>query len=448
MKKIALLIFIALYGCLCVAMAKDERIGIVGAGPSGLIAAWELSKKGYQNVKVLEKSSQIGGKVLTYMYEGLPYEMGAVITAPDYEIVLSLADELGVSLTETPRSVAMDTTGHQLSMLAWSKELGFLRYPKLIRDFSTFSWWVTHHRDFFEPGFSNTPAALNSTFDYFADTHGMHGVLEQYRPVMVGCGYGYAETMPAAYWMKLMKTFGHEYSKNILKGRPFYQGFTDGWQNLWVQLVDKKRIDVRLNSNVVRIERSHDGESIKVITEDNEFDFDRVIVTVPQLAPNFLTLTPEETLALQMIRTLPYKTTLAKIEGLPHRAHMWLRENSYLKDADGEDNDGKPVLISSNQDTDVYQIYQFTETAKTSNALREIMIRTVKNLGANVVEIIHEETFSYFPHFTVAAFERGIPQNIESLQGVGGIYYTGALFNFETVELASQHARWMVGNYF
>jgi len=41
---------------------KDKRIAIIGAGPAGLSAAWQLSRRGYK-VTVFEKTGDIGGKV-------------------------------------------------------------------------------------------------------------------------------------------------------------------------------------------------------------------------------------------------------------------------------------------------------------------------------------------------------------------------------------------------
>ncbi|KAK1288657.1 4-coumarate--CoA ligase-like 1 [Acorus calamus] len=48
----------------------NTRIGIVGAGPSGLSAAYALAKLGYRNVTVLEKCKNVSGMCESYEIEG------------------------------------------------------------------------------------------------------------------------------------------------------------------------------------------------------------------------------------------------------------------------------------------------------------------------------------------------------------------------------------------
>lgn len=48
----------------------NTRIGIVGAGPSGMSAAYALSQLGYNNVTVLEKHHTVGGMCESVEIEG------------------------------------------------------------------------------------------------------------------------------------------------------------------------------------------------------------------------------------------------------------------------------------------------------------------------------------------------------------------------------------------
>jgi len=63
-------------------------------------------------------------------------------------------------------------------------------------------------------------------------------------------------------------------------------------------------------------------------------------------------------------------------------------------------------------------------------------------------KVVAEAVFEYFPHFDAQGFREGLPQQLIAMQGRGGVYFTGALMNFETVELSAQHARHIVAQYF
>jgi len=49
----------------------NTRIGIVGAGPSGLSAAYALARLGYKNITVLEKHYAVGGMCESVEIEGI-----------------------------------------------------------------------------------------------------------------------------------------------------------------------------------------------------------------------------------------------------------------------------------------------------------------------------------------------------------------------------------------
>jgi phytoene dehydrogenase-like protein len=53
-------------------LPENTRIGIVGAGPSGLSAAYALTRLGYKNVTVLEKHHTVGGMCESVEIEGMP----------------------------------------------------------------------------------------------------------------------------------------------------------------------------------------------------------------------------------------------------------------------------------------------------------------------------------------------------------------------------------------
>ena len=53
-----------------------KKIVIIGAGPAGLTAAFELLKRGETNVKIIEQGNQVGGISKTIVHNGNRIDIG------------------------------------------------------------------------------------------------------------------------------------------------------------------------------------------------------------------------------------------------------------------------------------------------------------------------------------------------------------------------------------
>ena len=74
---------------------KRGRVIVVGAGVSGLAAAYRLKQRGF-DVTVLEKGGYIGGKARTTQMKGYIVDEGASVLPSKYINVLAIARELGL----------------------------------------------------------------------------------------------------------------------------------------------------------------------------------------------------------------------------------------------------------------------------------------------------------------------------------------------------------------
>jgi monoamine oxidase len=68
-----LLSVLALLGCL--AEERKQHVGVIGAGFSGLAAACELRKEGY-DVTLFDKHAEVGGRARTFSADGFTFDYG------------------------------------------------------------------------------------------------------------------------------------------------------------------------------------------------------------------------------------------------------------------------------------------------------------------------------------------------------------------------------------
>lgn len=75
--------------------ANQERVAVIGSGPSGLAAAYRLAEAGY-SVTVYERNPIPGGKMRTIHRDGYRIEEGPTTMSSGYTAMLSLAREAGL----------------------------------------------------------------------------------------------------------------------------------------------------------------------------------------------------------------------------------------------------------------------------------------------------------------------------------------------------------------
>jgi NADPH-dependent glutamate synthase beta subunit-like oxidoreductase len=75
----------------------NSKIGIVGAGASGVHMAYELKKLGYEDVTILEKNDYIGGKSINLEYRGIKQGITSQLITTEYEdTLIPLLEKFGL----------------------------------------------------------------------------------------------------------------------------------------------------------------------------------------------------------------------------------------------------------------------------------------------------------------------------------------------------------------
>jgi oxygen-dependent protoporphyrinogen oxidase len=98
-------------------MSSLGSIFVVGAGPSGLAAAWRLQERGYHPI-VLEERDRVGGQLLTVKQDGFLMEAGTTILPEAYGSVMQLVRDCGLEDQLLPASYLMGfMRGDEMHML-------------------------------------------------------------------------------------------------------------------------------------------------------------------------------------------------------------------------------------------------------------------------------------------------------------------------------------------
>ena len=426
----------------------DLRIAVVGAGPSGLTAAYTLKQLGYTNVTVFEKEDHVGGKVLSFKAGPVAAELGAVYASPDYRTVLGLADELGVAYTANnlPRLV-LDEQGRKLTFEQFLRS----RYSQaeVVSALQHYAAALQEYAVIEQNGFANLPPELYTSFDEFSKAKGFAPVAQMAKSLFVGFGYGYYEDVPALYLMKLMGWLV-KVGPNGLEAPPYFT-FPDGYQSLWQKVA--QQLNVRVSAKVTGIERGCEGEAATcdqpvalTINGTEHLTFDAVIISAPLKAvPSFMTLTEDERALFDKVQSSRYFATLFAAVHLAGEEVVFIHDH-----ARPEKINHLSVWANPNKSLPVYIGYQLADRQSGLFKLTALMAWDILKLGGGVFGTIvkRQEWTDYFPRVTTEDLENGYFEQVEDLQGKQGVFYVGSSLSFETVEHTARYAKGLVLTHF
>ncbi|HUU35416.1 MAG TPA: FAD-dependent oxidoreductase [Vicinamibacterales bacterium] len=80
-------------------------IVILGGGPAGLAAAYQLARRGWRDVTVLERGARVGGNAGSFVHDGIPVDFGSHRLHPSTSpaLMADITALLGADLLDRPR---------------------------------------------------------------------------------------------------------------------------------------------------------------------------------------------------------------------------------------------------------------------------------------------------------------------------------------------------------
>ncbi|WP_410771451.1 FAD-dependent oxidoreductase [Fontibacillus sp. BL9] len=416
-------------------MTKDEKIGIVGAGISGVTLAHELAKKGYRHVTVMEKGDRVGGKCHSIEYKGKTYEMGALIGLPSYKLTMELMEEFDLKdkgpLLE--RSF-FNREGFKISqipkeqMADFAKE--FKRLPALFGRYECLK----------APGLENIPSDLYKPFANWCDENGLFVLKQVFMHYFSAFGYGSIDEVPAAYVMKLLNFDNLMSFIEITHMISWPKGVTE-----LIRRMGDRASDLRLTCEVKHIAQEESGK-VRVETNQGDLYFDKVIYTASlRDLPDKTNLDAEDRKLLKKIVYERFRVYAYRVNNIP-------KLSGYIPGNMGPDRRGRMMAWyyrwADLAESDLITVYVAQNESMSDSEMRENIEATLASLGGENIRLYMMKSWNHFPHVDTAALQRGFYTQLERAQGKYGIYFAGEIMNFPTLENCIIYAKALVERYF
>ncbi len=427
---------------------QNQKIAIIGAGISGISAAYYLKKQGYENVTIFEKENRLGGKILSREFDGPLYELGAVWVFKDYKEIIKLAQEYKVPLTRfSAKKTILDENGIRYSFLTY----GIKKYDpfEILLDVWKLKSILKKYSGLNKPGLSNIPEELYDTFDNFIKKNKLESLAYIVEPFIIGCGYGYFKDVPAIYYIKPTLLILDSLLANILdeKDSSAFQFFPGGFQNFLEKISFGQKIN--LEEEVLGLNRykKENGYEIQVRTTKGSYTFDRVIIsTPPDDTLKYLDYTEEEYSFFSQMKSNYYQITALSAQGLPQNEVM------FLDKASNKQNRGTPAVLANWGDHNHIWIALSPFDNKSGKIPWDILLNKIQgeleSLNGTLENILFTKGINYFFHFEEADLVKKPYEKFESLQGRLGTYFVGGYLNFEGVEHSTQYSKNIILKYF
>lgn len=442
--------FSKLHPCLPV----NTKIGIVGGGPSGLSAAYALSRLGYNDITVIEKYDTVGGMCGSVDIEGKIYDLGGqVLAANSAPIIFQLAKETGSELEEMDShklALIDSTTGEYKDIEVADDYVSIISLTLELQDKAKDSGRIGLH--------AVSELASDLTPD-FLKGRGLKSVPKSVAYGYTASGYGFVHDMPYAYI--------HEFTKTSMAGK--IRRFKGGYMSVWQKISEFLPLKVHCNTEVLAVKRGAVGVSLDVKNWSGEvevMEFDKIILSgsfpfknsktyraprssnASETKTEVMDMTELEEELFSKVQTIDYYTTVLKINGMEHFPMGFYYFPEFMDDPATI---GNPVAMQKfYADTNFFLFWSYGNSVNvTGLRVIELAISAVKTMGGEVERVVLQRQFKYFPHVNSQDMKNGFYDKMESqVQGQRNTYYVGGLLAFELTERNSSYAMALICKHF
>ncbi len=428
---------------------KESKICVIGGGAGGVHMATLLKKKGYSNITILEKEQKIGGKANTITVNNHRYDTGTVFTYSHPHVVDVLRDaDLFHQVHPIDSKISEFYTkksGKRIPKLEYAKEVTNIN--SLINLKLTLDSQLEKYQKLFktmtdEYGFPKEEymhEMVKPIHKFFHD-HGLTALDPLVESRLKSQGYDRGDIMV----FNSMFFLDPEY----LKPDAILYQFkgSNGWQDVWENLVKKYELNVEYNKRVDQVEWSYENNNLKISvfdtvsnsTEERIFDF--AVMAHPEPLkllknPSYL----QKEYLEKFNRFCPVVTSIYKIKNKHKVNFIFDKESDYVKGNFVGAGFYRKVISDEENTVDVaYQYFKrnnFVEEKDIEEIERNLREHVKGIVGEEVDEIVTSKINNYYlPHCSDKDISAGVPWELFRLQGENKIWFTSAFTCFDLTQ--------------
>ncbi len=277
-------------------MEMQSKIAIVGAGISGLSAAYWLKKEGF-DVTVFEKGDRIGGSIFTQRENGYLLDLGPNSTLETSEVLTELINDLGLA----PQKVYGNQAANKRYILKNGKLVPLPMSPWTFIKTPLFSL-KAKLRLLKEPFIKPTNGQDISLADFVRYRLGDEFLDFAINPFVAGVYAGNPETLSTSIAFPKLYALEQKYgslikgaikgarerkkSKEVAKDRAKLFSFIDGMEVFPKALSSHLKEEINFLSSVKSIVKKNEGYELEISNNDeiSKQRFDRVVFAIPTFA--------------------------------------------------------------------------------------------------------------------------------------------------------------------
>jgi hypothetical protein len=490
-------------GMSAVALSKDARIVIVGAGPAGLSVAYYLKLRGYTNVILMEKEQRVGGLCLSLTVDNQSFDLGANFVTKAYTELMALARKYNQKMySEKPfgvmnappdrtKAVKYNSLFNQVRQHDDGSTTNLLVFSAAVFKYMWIRWRLSPLID--QPTFGGVAAhpELCVPFDEWLTNQKLFSkdlnyyLSDLFQVPITMMGYGQLKSTAAPYALKYMTlaTFWPMVLKSIphigtyLTSYP--KRFEHGFQRLWETM--SWDLNVRTGIGITSIDRSGAaGITIEYTQWDQNLDTevqeadtyicDALILACPLMVStleDWYDLSDAERKLFEKVSPNDYCMTTRMVKDLGAEAKSILGDVAPLLCVLPEDDRTLSypwAIAQAREDSDFVQFYTRINPTKdeTIEEIRATVLGHVDELLQQMsIDAAHPpipldadktwhtfDRWTYFQHVHPEDFAAGWYDSLNALQGTNNTWYVGGVTNFELIEPIMGFSRGLVEAHF